>query len=192
MIYQLTHRILRAAPPRGLTRRTASARPLSNASDNRKQRRQLQGSSRPDWRELFRSFEYDDAWSPYIPFIAHKPDEIEFNEKEKSTDSKSNKKSHQVEVKQKPIQDLIEGTWQKRRRGMNLVPLTMRLKDAESSNDIEIQQTTAQYEGRLRWLESQTRFLCSMLDDLYRTGIRRQIDRGRTERCHRVSIGLLV
>ena len=41
--------------------------------------------------------------------------------------------------------------------------------------------------ARLKWLDGQTRFLCRMLDDLYRTGIRRQIDRPRTERCHRVS-----
>lgn len=70
---------------------------------------------------------------------------------------------------------------------MNLMPLRMQLKDDVTSDDVEIQQATQQNEGRLRWLDSQTRFLSSMLDDLYRTGIRRQIDRGRTERCHRVS-----
>jgi hypothetical protein len=70
---------------------------------------------------------------------------------------------------------------------MNLVPLNVQPKESITIINIELQQALAQNEGRLKWLDSQTRFLCSMLDDLYRTGIRRQIDRGRTERCHRVS-----
>lgn len=119
---------------------------------------------------MFRSAEYDDAWSPYIPFAT--------SVSEKTNDDHADRS---------PIEELLDGTWQRRRHGMNLVPFHMKLKWADSAKNGEIQQTIALYEGRLKWLDSQTRFLCSMLDDLYKTGIRRQIDRGRTERCHRVS-----
>jgi hypothetical protein len=116
-----------------------------------------------------------------------------------------------------PVNALLERTWQKRRHGMNLEPLHMHqrvfeegvtddadipevsdktlMNSTESSSQERIsndtQQAVTNALARLKWLDSQTRFLCSMLDDLYRTGIRRQIDRARTERCHRVSVFIL-
>ena len=125
---------------------------------------------------MFRSAEYDDAWSPYIPFTTNVSNDTRFDEKR-----------HDGNADESPIERLVDGTWQKRRHGMNLEPFHMKLKQTNSADDGEIQHAIVLYEGRLKWLDSQTRFLCSMLDDLYRTGIRRQIDRGRTERCHRVS-----
>jgi hypothetical protein len=107
------------------------------------------------------------------------------------------------------VNALLEGTWQKRRHGMNLEPLHMHqrvseegvtddagipevsdkiLMNSTESSSHDTQQAVTNALARLKWLDSQTRFLCSMLDDLYRTGIRRQIDRARTERCHRVSV----
>lgn len=184
-MHRLRHLVLRPLPSRQLvlctsTRSTSSSLPFTN----RKRRHQSQPNVKLDWREKFRSIEYDDAWSSYVQFaVDSHPDKID--------DPSS----------QSQVRALIKGQWRKRRHGMNLVPLDMQLKQEHSSainqknkkplhQDPEIQQATEQYEGRLRWLDSQSRFLCSMLDDLYRTGIRRQIDRSRTERCHRVSPGV--
>jgi hypothetical protein len=136
-----------------------------------------------EWRTLFRSSDYDDAWSPYIPIPV-------------SLDKLNGGKLTQ----HGPVKALVEGRWEKRRHGMNLEPLLLHPRVYEETTKIdnptksskdgdnEIQQARSQARGRLKWLDSQTRFLCSMLDDLYRTGIRRQIDRARTERCHRVSV----
>lgn len=156
----------------------------------------------PDWREWFRSTDCDDAWSPYIPFS---------NKGDKNSMSSLGKLISGT--KPDPVSALLEGTWRKRRHGMNLEPLHMHqtvseegvtddadiqdVSDETLMNSTEIsslerisndtQQAVTKARARLKWLDSQTRFLCSMLDDLYRTGIRRQIDRARTERCHRVS-----
>ena len=43
---------------------------------------------------------------------------------------------------------------------------------------------------RMQRMDVQSRFLCRMLDDCYRTGKWRENDRPRTERCHRVSCEL--
>lgn len=167
---RLTHQVLRPLPHRYITVATRQVS-TSVSNPNRKQRRQQPTlNANPDWRDLFRSAEYDNAWSPYIPFVV----------------SQSGSTQPSSSTQQNTVQALVDGKWQKRRHGMNLVPLSMRLKEAVSADDVEIKLN----EGRLRWLDSQTRFLCSMLDDLYRTGIRRQIDRARAERCHRVSIDL--
>ena len=133
---------------------------------------------------MFRSTDYDDAWSPYVPFDSNG-----------STDTTINDDLNESATCQNPMKALIEGRWKKRRHGMNLVPLKMHFRDDNASKSCEdhtaLQNSIALNQGRLKWLDSQTRFLSSMLDDLYRTGIRRQIDASRTERCHRVSRGLL-
>lgn len=98
--------------------------------------------------------------------------------------------------------------WQRRRFGMNLEPITLIFRGA---NVIDIDNKKMHYitntsqgaaeEGgmeaillekaqeRMRRIDAQTRFLCRMLDDLYRTGIWRESDRPTLERCHRVSLG---
>lgn len=60
--------------------------------------------------------------------------------------------------------------------------------DSMEANDVAEENDVTKARGRMRWMDTQTRFLCRMLDDLYRTGIRRESDRPRTERCHRVSM----
>lgn len=112
------------------------------------------------------------------------------------------------------ITAIREGRWKRRRHGMNLEPLVMRTAvwqgDSSTDDDLtngatggynsnsnsasarddtaqQFNETLTKAKGRLKWLDAQTRFLCRMLDDLYRTGVRREIDRPRTERCHRVS-----
>lgn len=178
MMHQLTPRVL-PTQSRQLVKLVTSTRPISTnfPLQTKKQRPQhLESNQNTEWRELFRSTDFDDAWSPYIPI------------KKNSTDNSNPKDKLNEHITQSsPINSLIEGKWQKRQHGMNLVPLNVKPKESITIINIELQQALAQNEGRLKWLDSQTRFLCSMLDDLYRTGIRRQIDRGRTERCHRVS-----
>lgn len=64
-------------------------------------------------------------------------------------------------------------------------------------NTIKMQPTEADVEGtskaqeKMIRMDAQSRFLCRMLDDLYRTGIWREIDRPTVERCHR-AIGRLL
>ena len=92
--------------------------------------------------------------------------------------------------------------WQRRRHGMNLEPITMHHTPAmmqrggaptvEGAKSIDeaaaaIHLLYENAEAKCRRLDNQTRFLCRMLDDLYRTGIWRESDRPTVERCHRVS-----
>ena len=56
-----------------------------------------------------------------------------------------------------------------------------------SSDDDEEELIISKARDRMQRMDAQSRFLCRMLDDCYRTGIWRETDRPRTERCHRVS-----
>ena len=106
----------------------------------------------------------------------------------------------QVEEENEEDETPILPLWQRRRHGMNLEPITMhpapmqrggapKVEGAESIDE-EAAATLLLYEkaeAKCRRLDNQTRFLCRMLDDLYRTGIWRESDRPTVERCHRVS-----
>mmetsp|Transcript_11426 Transcript_11426/g.28150 ORF Transcript_11426/g.28150 Transcript_11426/m.28150 type:complete len:659 (-) Transcript_11426:1200-3176(-) len=151
-----------------------------------------------DWRTMFRSWDYDDPWSPYHPLEPRSgggdPDEGEY--------------------RRGIVKSVVEGTWERRRHGMNLEPLlctaptTARQRernrrvagsDEEGDRDATMADRTGedreeQWEedslsatarDRTSRADAQSRFLCRMLDDLYRTGIRREVDRPTTERCHR-------
>ena len=140
-----------------------------------------------DWRELFRSSDYDDPWAAYVPY--------------KNGDLDS--------LKGHDISSIINGTWKRRRHGMNLEPIELTFrgvdarehlkyidssKNAEGSFSERTEEERAEitkYQTRLRWIDGQTRFLCRMLDDIYQTGTRREIDRPTTERCHRTIVKLL-
>lgn len=171
-----------------------------------------------DWREYFRSADYDDAWSSYFP-ITRKGDIKNKNGMiGVGADNNNNHNSSSSEDYQKNIvPSIINGTWIKRRHGMNLEPLCMTYRGVHVEDDYiaakRRRNTTASQEGddnnvqnnnnakeeeeeiqmiiksqeKVQRMESQTRFLCRMLDDLYRTGIWREVDHPKTERCHRVS-----
>ena len=175
-----------------------------------------------DWREYFRSSDYDDAWSAYFPSITnHKEGDIQNTNIENSNLSNNNSSSE--DYQKNIIPSIINGTWVKRRHGMNLEPLRMTFRDvlvgddyiaakrrdntasqerdggvqSTTTNDLQTDNTNNNEEEELqmiikaqekvRRMESQTRFLCRMLDDLYRTGIWKEVDHPKTERCHRVS-----
>jgi len=171
-------------------------------------------NTQEDWREIFRSSDYDDAWSSYQPFIS-------------PTTATATNTSQQYQdttnsINNIDITPILNGTWKRRIFGMNLAPLCMtyngivavddfingqrssleeqggtanhtnsNLQQQQSSQQIDIEtalnnpEVTKQL-SKLQRIDIQTRFLCRMLDDLYRTGIWREIDRPRTERCHRV------
>ena len=167
-----------------------------------------------DWREYFRSSDYDDAWSSYHPII-HKGD-IKNKNGIGVVAADSNRNSSEGYQKN-IVPSIINGTWIKRRHGMNLEPLCMTYRGVHVEDDYiaakRRRNTTASQEGddnnvqnnnntkeeeeeiqmiiksqeKVQRMESQTRFLCRMLDDLYRTGIWREVDHPKTERCHRVS-----
>ncbi|KAL7540845.1 hypothetical protein ACHAXR_010815 [Thalassiosira sp. AJA248-18] len=151
-----------------------------------------------DWREWFRSSDYDDPWSTYHP-LHHQTNGSSFSE---------TKRDYQNTL----IPSILTGSWTKRRHGMNLEPFRMfdqgldvemyedgiyttsDVNGTTGTNDESLIVQSAEVkkaEGRMRWMDAQTRFLCRMLDDLYRTGVRRETDRPRTERCHR-AIGRLL
>lgn len=143
--------------------------------------------SEEDWRELFRSSDYDDPWAAYVPYKGGELNGLRCHD----------------------LSSIMNGTWKRRRHGMNLEPmeLTFRRVDAReyleyidssknadgsfSERTEEERAEITKYQNRLRWIDGQTRFLCRMLDDMYRTGTRREIDRPTTERCHR-TIGKLL
>ena len=127
------------------------------------------------------------------------------------------------------ILSVLDGTWSRRSRGVNLEPLhasyrgtdgddylTNRADDnrsfASADDDashrwerrekrreklamnedfhhvlmVDSDADVARARERVRRMDVQTRFLCQLLDDMYRTGLRRGMDRPTTERCHRV------
>ena len=197
---------------------------------------QLQSSStntiintQEDWRDWFRSSDYDDAWSAYQPFISPTTTSPTTTNSQQE-DTANNYSINNIDItthQQQIIPSIFKGTWKRRIFGMNLVPLCMTYNgvsvdehvDARSSSaKLEVQQqgdnstnhtiSTNQQQSspqaeietipnnpevtkqlsKLQRIDIQTRFLCRMLDDLYRTGIWREIDRPRTERCHRVRL----
>lgn len=174
-----------------------------------------------DWREMFRSSDYDDAWSAYQPFInsptSTSPHHQQQQQQENSINNIDITTTHQKQI----IPSILNGSWKRRIFGMNLVPLCMTYNgiavdeyDAQrrsmeleqqaitNNNTISNLQQNQQQQSsintalnnpevtkqlsKLQRIDIQTRFLCRMLDDLYQTGIWREIDRPRTERCHRV------
>ena len=140
-----------------------------------------------DWRATFRSSDYDDPWAAYVPY---KDGELNGH-------------------KRHDLSSIMNGTWKRRRHGMNLEPMELTFRgvdameylkyidnsdnaDGSCNKRIEVERAEiTKYQNRLRWIDGQTRFLCRMLDDMYRTGTRREIDRPTTERCHRM-IGKLL
>jgi len=174
-------------------------------------------NTQEDWRDWFRSADYDDAWSSYQPFIS-------------PTTATATNTSQQYQdttnsINNIDITPILNGTWKRRIFGMNLVPLCMTYNGVIVDEYINAQRRSAELEQRagainhtnsnlqkqqqqsspqaeintipnnpevtkqlskLQRIDIQTRFLCRMLDDLYRTNIWREIDRPRTERCHRV------
>ena len=64
----------------------------------------------------------------------------------------------------------------------------MLMQDPDISAEDEEEVAMARAQERMKRMDAQTRFLCRLLDDLYRTGIRRETDRPSKERCHRVSV----
>jgi len=180
-------------------------------------------NTQEDWRDWFRSSDYDDAWSSYQPFPTSITSTTTTNtSQQEDTNSINNidiTTTHQKQI----IPSISNGTWKRRIFGMNLVPLCMtyngvsvdeciagqrRSVELEEQGDTNsnLQQNKQQQQSspqaeistvpnnpevikqsqKLQRIDTQTRFLCRMLDDLYRTGIWREIDRPRTERCHRV------
>lgn len=153
-----------------------------------------------DWREWFRSQDYDDPWSPYYAF-------------QHATGGSPATSSQAIPNHDELFKTIMDGTWKRRRHGMNLEPLTIKfagdkgggssVTDTENST---FNPATTKRDGsyvsksddqnsewiksnnKLLGLDRQSRFVCGMFDDLYRTGIRRQVDRPRTARCHRVSL----
>ena len=195
---------------------------LSSLPSSREQQTNVitkQTNNTVDWRDYFRSSDYDDAWSSYHPII-HKGDTKNKNGMiVMGADNNNHHNSSSSEDYQKNIvPSIINGTWIKRRHGMNLEPLCMTYRGVLVEDDYiaakRRRNTTASQEGddnnvqnknntkeeeeeeiqmiiksqeKVQRMESQTRFLCRMLDDLYRTGIWREVDHPKTERCHRVS-----
>ena len=157
-------------------------------------------SSANNWREWFASSDYDGAWSSYQPLT----------QTALASSRDNNNQQHQHTLLVNSIQN---GTWQRRRHGMNLEPLEITLtfhyempvddsddhvvaeeeEEGEESQEKQLgliqqhQQKQQEQEDKVHSLDVQTRYLISMLDDLFRTGIRRETDRPSTERCHRVS-----
>lgn len=210
--------LLRAPIPR---RRPAPAAlvPPSFSTARRPPSTARRRRARRDWRELFRSSDYDDPWSAYRPLSPPVP----------SPPPPPSANARGEGGRSAVVASVLDGTWERRRHGLNLEPLRMLRRGAAAEDDAALtlgEDYRAGEEGRdaaeedvgrrendhgerhpwgeegrrvaratdaargrrrLRWIDAQTRFLCRMLDDLYRTGIRRETDRPRTERCHRVS-----
>lgn len=180
-----------------------------------------------DWREWFRSSDYDDPWSPYYSFSKQ-------DEKATATIANHREKYQKwivpsvmgikldVETDKRKGEETI-APWQRRRHGMNLEPLTLLFRGTNVTGENVLAITTStsskdhgsdskhkeedslfqsaqgeaenveailieKAQARMRRMDTQTRFLCRMLDDLYRTGIWRESDRPTVERCHRVSL----
>ena len=162
-----------------------------------------------DWRVWFRSSDYDDAWSPYYSFQTS--DEALHNNKSSSS---SIILQAATEYQKNIIPSIVNGTWERRRHGMNLEPICMTYRGIKAIEEYEARKRAAkvdhedgEYDAeelddeeliiiskareRMQRMDAQSRFLCRMLDDCYRTGKWRENDRPRTERCHRVSCELM-
>jgi hypothetical protein len=154
-----------------------------------------QQSKVADWRTWFSSHEYDDAWSSYRP-LDQQQAAIQNNNNSDRTPTSSTS----------AVGDILVNfnSWTRRRHGMNLEPLKLlvdgNVVDHHEDNDDNEENeeedgssssSTSKLQKRIQWIDTQTRFTIQMLNDLYYTGIRRQMDRPTTERCHRM-IGRLV
>lgn len=166
-----------------------------------------------DWRTWFSSSEYDDPWSPYRPLLRL----TTHNQHQKLQQSSLANNNSTTNSRQNTVVDNIltnynNNNWERRRHGMNLVPLSLHSNNDNSPNnnlhsstpltreDDDVihtttttteQQQSTKLQKRTQWIDTQTRFTIQMLHDLYYTGIRRQMDRPTTERCHRL-IGRLL
>ncbi len=188
-------------------------------------------TKRVDWRDWFRSSDYDDPWSPYHSFQQQQPKDEETAAIHATKIIASHCETYQKTIVPSVLlaeggdQAAIIAPWQRRRHGMNLEPLTLQLHhetiipaaasgrhelDNNNNNntitneDDPLLQNGGAKKGtatkpieasllekaqtKIRRIDTQTRFLCRMLDDLYRTGIWRESDRPTVERCHRVRI----
>ena len=184
-------------------------------------------NTQEDWRDWFRSSDYDDAWSAYQPFISPTTNTTTSQQQQQQQQEDTTNSINNIDItthQKQIIPSIFNGTWKRRIFGMNLVPLCMtyngiavdeydgRRRSMEleqqaitnnntiSTNQQQNHQSSPQSSintipnnpevtkqlSKLQRIDTQTRFLCRMLDDLYRTGIWREIDRPRTERCHRV------
>eukprot|EP00984_Skeletonema_dohrnii_P028033 scaffold17852_cov94-Skeletonema_dohrnii-CCMP3373.AAC.1 len=183
------------------TKQSAAVDTEKSARDNNNK----QGAA--DWRAWFSSNEYDDPWSPYRPLSPTTTLQQPSSNKTTSANN-SNTNNSQTTVK-----DILTNynDWERRRHGMNLVPLSLHLNgdsnlhsppDFQHHNNNNINnnnneasntpsQTTYKLQKRTQWIDTQTRFTIQMLNDLYYTGKRRQVDRPTMERCHRM-IGRLL
>ena len=162
-------------------------------------------SATTDWRDWFRSSDYDDAWSPYYSFQTS--DEALHNN---NNNNSSIILQAATEYQKNIIPSIVNGTWERRRHGMNLEPICMAYRGIKAIEEYEARKRAAkvdhedgEYDAeelddeeliiiskareRMQRMDAQSRFLCRMLDDCYRTGKWRENDRPRTERCHRVS-----
>jgi hypothetical protein len=137
-----------------------------------------------DWKETFSSFDYDNPWSAYIPLPTTTTTEKAF---EQSSNDNASKRGRVVE-------SIINNAWHRRRQGMNLEPLLVTIvtppttkQESPDYNDM-VESVTA----KTQRIDIQTRYLCRLLDDVYRTGIQREIiDQPTVGRCHR-QIGRLL
>ena len=193
---------------------TKSSATVANNSTNAK-RNDTTTTTSSNWREWFRSSDYDDPWSDYYPF------QNNLNEAATATTTNTTTviiarhretyqktivpsvllvRGLQVEEENDEDETPILPLWQRRRHGMNLEPITMHPAPMQRSGATKVEgaesideEAAASHilyekaEAKCRQLDNQTRFLCRMLDDLYRTGIWRESDRPTVERCHRVS-----
>lgn len=176
---------------KGATKKSARDTISSSSGNNNKKNTNEQNSA--DWRAWFSSTEYDDPWSPYRPLSSSQLQQHSSNTNNSQT------------VVNTILTDCND--WERRRHGMNLVPLSLlHLNDDVSrldSADIHPQNDTihnnnnnnnselSKLQKRTQWIDTQTRFTIQMLHDLHDSGIRRQMDRPTVERCHRM-IGRLL
>jgi hypothetical protein len=141
-----------------------------------------------DWKETFSSLDYDNPWSAYIPLPTTKISTTAFEQNHVN-----------VSKRGRVVESIINNTWHRRRQGMNLEPLlvtsvTPPTTKQESSryNDNNNNEMIESVTSKTQRIDIQTRYLCRMLDDVYRTGIQREIiDRPTIGRCHR-QIGRLL
>ncbi|KAK1744035.1 hypothetical protein QTG54_005632 [Skeletonema marinoi] len=181
-----------------------STKQPSAADNTDKSTRDNNKQGAADWRAWFSSNEYDDPWSPYRPLLS--PTTPHQSSSNKTTAANNSNTNSQTTVKA-ILTNYNE--WERRRHGMNLVPLSLHLNDdsnlhspptqhdhnnTNTNTNNEASNTPSQtikLQKRTQWIDTQTRFTIQMLHDLYYTGKRRQVDRPTMERCHRM-IGRLL
>ena len=90
-----------------------------------------------DWRDWFRSSDYDDAWSPYYSFQTS--DEAHNN----NNDSSSIILQAATEYQKNIIPSIFNGTWERRRHGMNLEPICMTYRGIKAIEEYEARKRAA-------------------------------------------------